>query len=679
MAKVVAQQTSSQKSNVADRSILATSEQSRAHSSEHARNSASNAELNVLKVESGAIHLPPGSNSFTLARVSASNTRSVEAISIAADTKAITVKGSYTITRQADNSFIVTPAPEFKGAFSVTTPDRKTVTLSTTSTSQYDANSAKTSVIIKPSVATQAEKASPSNTTVHAQSVNSAALAGELKVTFARYQSTIGKDAPLAKGNSTWQSFNTEYQQLVRSYEKQLINDGKNLPSTQSALQEVAKVNKALNDLFDRYANQKINFPKQSAKATSIEPEQKLASSPVSESSWQSKAKALFEKINNLNKTVEQELRAHATNPTAATEAAHARNTAYTERHSLFAKLYENKELRSDSAIMSSLMKHWDTMVTNYESEQAKTQVSSPFSNFALSVNQAITTAASSPATIGLRYNKEMTETAVRSQLLAEVKLSPTRTPTASEMVDLLKLEKLLTKVSGPQLPGEPAPSLNSADHEAIIQSLVREKFSQPHKLANEAIKSAGISPNSETAIGIRYALLGHDSLPADIKRQLEFGERVSQKQFQGPLRRYITGEYQKGIAKLEDGKNQAIASITNEIRKQAKAGLVEISESSGALKSHQVDSTPRNVTEAELRELSNLAGKLASIGSPDGTPGKSAYLIAVEERTGTKIDPFVPSGLNVGMIKHFISAATQFTPPTGAPPGVAFGVTKEK
>ena len=662
-------------------SVLMASEKGREHAVSQAKHSTSNTPQSQAAIVSGAIHLPAGTTTFSLARSSVSpngsTSRSVEPISIKGDTTAIQVSGAYSITRQADNSFIITAAPQFRGTLTITTPDKKSLSLSTTqgASEKGVANTSQTETTS--SITKNLRTANLPESIIESTYSTPNKLATDLRATFERYQPTIGKDALSGSDNSTWRSYNSEYQQLVKTYEKYLTNGGRNLPSDSESLKAVAKVNKDLNDLFDRYSQQGLTFSKQSTPSPLAEQSSKTAIDPSPEKSWQAKASELFKKVTDLNKSVAEDAKVHAEKPTAETKSKQDRNSAYLEKHGLFAKLYEDKELRKDPALMSSLLKHWEVMVRNFESERAKPLASNSLSSFALSFNQVITTAASNPAAIGLRYHKDMTETAVRSQLLAEVKLSPTRTPTATEMVDLLKLEKLLTKIGGPRLEGEQSSALNSADHEAIIQSLVREKFSQPHKLASEAIKSAGVSPDSETAIGIRYALLGYESLPADIKRKLEFGERVSQKPFQGPLRKFISGEYQKGVTKLEQGKNQAITEITNEIRKQAKEGLETITKSTGALNANRVDPTPRNVTEAEIRELSQLAEKLASIGSPDGTPGKSSYLQSVEKVTGAKIETFVPTGLNVGLVRHFISAATQFTPPTGLPEGVAFEVTK--
>ncbi len=612
----------------------------------------------VTASENG-IRVSAGEPTFSVAYQRSDGSRGVMPIQVDSSTNKVSVKDLVTVTRQSDGSFLISQNGNFSGKYSITIAgDTATFTTSSTRASSANLDGGRDRIVVSSAPKEFSKESAPQ------AYVSPTRLSSELAATFSRYGATIGAEGATCSNNTLWESYRQQCLQLVREYESKLVDRMRVLPSDQDSLRKIHAIQVKLNELFDSYEKDRAQIKDDGGPTSKSDVGQKAPVDALPEKAWTDRAKALFPKVSALYKEIEQERITSERYPSSSAVKTHERNNAFIERSGLFAEVYSQKEWHSDSKMMDTMLRHWEVLVQQYEKDK-----NTPAPLFSFDFNLSFVKEMSEKKGISSRYSGEMSPLEVRNQIISESQFASREKISSSQLASLLYLDAHFKEVAGEQLPDERSPTLNSADHQALVTKLAQDRLRNPDTLARDAISTLGFAEGSQEAFGIRYGL-GVADLTQKQKSQLEFGARVASKRFQGPIRSVISDKYREAARGLERARD-AGTQIREEVWKRADEGIAKAIDSFGAVKSKFVDSSPRSITESQLYEFQRHAQVLKTFDS--------SYLNTVGEVTGNTITPFIPAGFSQEIVRHYINNVTMTNPTVGIPKGIALRVEKRE
>ncbi len=253
----------------------------------------------------------------------------------------------------------------------------------------------------------------------------------------------------------------------------------------------------------------------------------------------------------------------------------------------------------------------------------------------------------------------------IRQNLILGSTLKPLQKLSEQEVESLLYIKAHLPDFAG--MDGR----LNANDLAAVVDSIHRDVMSRPYDLHKTIMREKNIQPGSYQDVGLQKALGLVQVMTGQESQLYNKGLNAESR----PLTRWFFrtfrgADYNKlQNAKAQLGQLYAVrAQIPTEVRANIDKQLRDFVEKSH-LTSHATkrDSGHAAVTEADMRTFEKHAAVLKEVSKRS--------LKDVVERTGAKIETYLPDGLSVEFIDWMLDAQARADGRKGAPPGSTFWI----
>ncbi len=253
----------------------------------------------------------------------------------------------------------------------------------------------------------------------------------------------------------------------------------------------------------------------------------------------------------------------------------------------------------------------------------------------------------------------------IRQNLILGSTLKPLQKLSEQEVESLLYIKAHLPDFAG--MDGR----LNANDLAAVVDSIHRDVMSRPYDLHKTIMREKNIQPGSYQDVGLQKALGLVQVMSAQESQLYNKGLNAESR----PLTRWFFrtfrgADYNKlQNAKAQLGQLYAVrAQIPSEVRANIDKQLKDFVEKSH-LPSHAStrDRGHAPVTEADMRAFEKHAAVLKEVSKRS--------LKDVVDRTGAKIETYLPDGLSVEFIDWMLDAQTRADGRKGTPPGSTFWI----